>query len=121
LTGSESMTVTVTLAGGTTTASTATRFRPVLALLGLPVFGLLLFGFSGDSRTSRRRKVMIWLGLTIVLLTLLGLSGCGASFSGGVPLANGGTTPGLYVVHVVGTDSAGNATTVAVIPLQVLQ
>ncbi|MGA3127081.1 MAG: MBG domain-containing protein [Candidatus Korobacteraceae bacterium] len=121
LTGSESMTVTVTLAGGTTTASTSTPFRPVLALLGLPVFGLLLFGFSGDSRTSRRRKVMIWLGLAIVLLTLLGLSGCGASFSGGVPLANGGTTPGIYVVHVVGTDSAGNATTVAVIPLQVLQ
>jgi hypothetical protein len=121
LTGSESMTVTVTLAGGTTTASTATHFRPMIAILGLPVFGLLLFGFSGNSRTSRRRKVMIWLGLAIILLTLLSLSGCGASFSGGVPLANGGTTPGFYVVHVVGTDSAGNATTVAVIPLQVLQ
>ena len=121
LTGSESMTLTVTLAGGTTTTAALTHFRPMITILGLPVFGLLLFGFSGDGRTSRRRKVMLWLGLVIVLLTLLGLSGCGASFSGGVPLANGGTTPGLYVVQVVGTDSAGNATTVAVIPLQVLQ
>jgi hypothetical protein len=121
LTGSESMTVTVTLAGGTTTTATLTHFRPMITILGLPVFGLLLFGFSGDGSTSRRRKLMTWLGLVIVLLALLGLSGCGASFSGGVPLANGGTTPGLYVVQVVGTDSAGNATTVAVIPLQVLQ
>jgi hypothetical protein len=116
------MTVTVTLGGTTTTASTSTHFRPVFAFLGLPVFGLLLFGFSGDGRTSRRRKVMTWLGLAIVLLTLLGLSGCGASFSGGVPLTSGGTPPGFYLVEVVGTDSAtGNVTTVAAIPLQVLR
>jgi hypothetical protein len=121
LTGTQNVTVSVTVESNPVKTNGAMT-RPVIGIMGgLPVFGVLLFGLAGGS-DSRKRKALICLGMALVLFIMMSLSGCGGNFSNGTPLVTAtGTAPGEYVVRVIGTDSNNTQTTLAVIPLQVVQ
>jgi hypothetical protein len=106
--------VTIKNVTSTTTGSNQSHSHPFFALLGLPFFGFVLFGFQSG---TRRKKMMLWLLMAVVVLSFMMLSACGSgSFSGGQTIQNGNSVPGNYVAKVSVTNGS-TTTTIAVIPI----
>jgi hypothetical protein len=79
---------------------------PVYAMLSLPIFGVLLAGFSARPRRSGMR----WLGLTMVgLLLLLAITGCGVAPAAPPPMP--GTPAGTFPITITATSTGFTATT----------
>jgi hypothetical protein len=71
---------------------------------------VLWFGFP----VQRRRRTISSLGL-LLIATLTGATiGCGGT-KAAVPLANPGTTPGVYTVTLTGTSGSITATTTVIV------
>jgi hypothetical protein len=112
--GSTAGTVTVTITNQSTTASNKAHLHPTFALLGLPFFGFVLFGFHAG---LRQKKTMFWFLMAVLVLSFMMLSACGSgSFHGGTA-QNGNAVPGNYVATVT-ASSASTTTTIAVVPIQ---
>jgi hypothetical protein len=108
--------VTATLTISTTAASPAayrdlaarTQDPPRVAAIGgsaVAMASLLLFGFP-----IRRRREMTQVGLLLIAIFIGAAIGCGGKNAATAP-ANPGTTPGTYIVTVMGSSGSIMATT----------
>jgi hypothetical protein len=114
ITGNTAVTATLTIS--TTAASPAayrdqaacTQDPPRVAAIGgsaVAMASLLLFGFP-----IRRRRTMTQLSLLLIAIFIAAAIGCGGK-NAATPLANPGTTPGTYIVTVLGSSGSIMATT----------
>jgi hypothetical protein len=114
ITGNTAVTATLTIS--TTAASPAayrdqaacTQDPPRVAAIGgsaVAMASLLLFGFP-----IRRRREMTQVGLLLIAIFIGAAIGCGGKNAATAP-ANPGTTPGTYIVTVMGSSGSIMATT----------
>jgi hypothetical protein len=114
ITGNAAVTATLTIS--TTAASpaayrdpaTRTQDPPRVAAIGgsaVAMALLLLFGFP-----IRQRRTMTQLGLLLIAIFIGAAIGCGGK-NAATPAANPGTTPGTYIVRVIGSSGSIMATT----------
>jgi uncharacterized repeat protein (TIGR01451 family) len=78
---------------------------PIYAMLSLPIFGVILAGFSA----RRKRGGMRWMGMTVGLLLLLAITGCGVAPA--APPPTPGTPAGTYPITITATSTGFTATT----------